>query len=139
MTVTNGLIAQFLFEQNTNDETGTHTASFNGTPAYVTGYNSSFAGNFSGSSSWIDVASPYIGLPSEWSISTWFQLPSGIVANGNWNTLSRGSSSHHQVIIERNTGELGGYDNGGGAFRGTGHFMQQYEDGNWHHLAVIGA
>ena len=87
-------------------------------------------------------ANDYIEIPSidigaAWTIEAWFQYPLATMAT--WNTLTRGSSFDHQIIVQRGVMQLGTYDNSGGTgFRGCGYNMSLLSPG-WHHIAAVGA
>jgi hypothetical protein len=77
---------------------------------------------------------PSIPLPGSYTISTWFKypLPGGV----SWNTLTRGSSCDHQVIVASGSSLLGVYDNSFG-FRSSGFSMSSLASG-WHQLTAVG-
>ncbi|WP_236632958.1 LamG-like jellyroll fold domain-containing protein [Endozoicomonas elysicola] len=74
-------------------------------------------------------------LASEWTITTEFK---DLFLNNNlWNTLVRGETGDHHIIVHYQTGELGVYDNSNSAFRGSGFFMNNLGD-SWHTLTAVG-
>ncbi len=97
----------------------------------VAGGNTGRAGSFSGNGHYIDVGSIDIG--ADWSIETWFSYP--LPSTSAWNTLTRGSSADHQVIVERSTMLLGTY---GSSFRSSGFNMSTLTNG-WHSLVAVGS
>ena len=72
-------------------------------------------------------------LGSEWTISARFK--DLYLENGLWNTLTRGSSTDHQIIFHDTTGELGTYTAAG--FSGTGFMASEIGDG-WHEITAVG-
>ncbi len=77
------------------------------------------------------------GIPigSNWTLETWFQYP--LSATADWSTLFRGPN-HHHVIVQKTTGLLGVFDNGGGGFRPSGFNMSALTSG-WHHISAVGS
>ncbi|MFA5296278.1 MAG: DUF2341 domain-containing protein [Methanoregulaceae archaeon] len=74
---------------------------------------------------------------TDYTIETWFQYP--LPSTAGWNTLVRGSSLDHQVIVRRSDLELGFYSHSSpGGFHGSGFIMSTLSDG-WHHLAAVGS
>ena len=78
------------------------------------------------------------GLPlnASYTISAWFK---NIYTNGTWRTLTRGSTTDHQVIIGAGNDNLGLFANGRGDFRDSGFDMPSANyQGAWHHIAAVG-
>ncbi|MFA6004549.1 MAG: LamG domain-containing protein, partial [Elusimicrobiota bacterium] len=72
-----------------------------------------------------------------YTMQAWFKYP--LPANaGGWNTLFRGLTADHMIIVQQSDKQLGLYDNGGTTFRGSGFLMSTLTDG-WHHVAVVGS
>jgi len=112
-------------------------------------------GNIQGSSSWgagpvggalhftnaqadrIVLAEP-VDLHDEWTITGWYEDLYNWPATGTWRTLARGYDGDHQVLVHKDTGELGTYDNGGSGFHGSGYVMDNDDASGWHHLAAVG-
>ncbi len=119
-----------VIDSSGNDNHGTAAGGAN----TVAGGRFGRAGSFNSSGHYVDVGS--IDLGSDWTIETWFQYP--LASPASWNTLTRGTSADHQVIVQRSTLLLGTYDNGGGGFRSSGFYMNTLSNG-WHHLVAVGS
>ena len=77
-------------------------------------------------------------LGSAWTLSLWFkdaQAKAGI-----YRTLFRGGVAHHPLLADVNSDAVGTYDNSGAGFRqfGTYTLTAIGNDGNWHHMVVVG-
>ncbi|WP_238593870.1 LamG-like jellyroll fold domain-containing protein, partial [Endozoicomonas atrinae] len=87
--------------------------------------------NFSTSTDQIQLDQTF-NLGNEWTISAKFK---DLYLNNNaWNTLTRGSTTDHQIIFHETTGELGTYTSG---FNGTGFFASDIGSG-WHEITAVG-
>ncbi|HAJ60969.1 MAG TPA: hypothetical protein DCP31_18315, partial [Cyanobacteria bacterium UBA8543] len=76
-------------------------------------------------------------LPADWSIEAWFFYP--LPETGEWNTLTRGKDTGHQILV-RNRKQLGTYlnnDSLGQYFYDSGFNMELLPQG-WHHIAAVG-
>ena len=88
--------------------------------------------NFSTSTDQIQLDQAF-DLGNEWTISAKFK---DLYLNNNaWNTLTRGSTTDHQIIFHETTGELGTYTSAG--FAGTGFFASDIGSG-WHEITAVG-
>jgi hypothetical protein len=74
-----------------------------------------------------------VDLSNVWTIAAWFKYP--LPANASWNTLTRGSSTDHQIIVQRPGMMLGTYISA--AFRSSGYSMTNLSAG-WHHITAVG-
>ena len=70
-----------------------------------------------------------------WTISVWFLAP--FVQTGGWQTLVRGSTGDHHILIDA-SGYLGTYDNlaGTGFYSTTFNMFTAYTTAQWHHLTA---
>ncbi|NCC50259.1 MAG: PKD domain-containing protein [Spartobacteria bacterium] len=109
-----------------------HIGTLVGDAAWVDG-RSGKALACNGSSDYLHAGPTDIG--NAWTISAWFKYP--LASTASWNTLTRGSSADHQIIVQRSTGLLGAYMSSGG-FRSSGYNMFTLDEG-WHHIAAVGA
>ncbi|MEN9622073.1 MAG: hypothetical protein RLZZ67_507 [Candidatus Parcubacteria bacterium] len=92
---------------------------------------------FNGVSSLMTLSSSISIAGGAWTIASWFKYPLG--PSGSWNTLTRGVSADHQVIIQSD-GQLGTYDNGGLGFVSSGYNMSTLApNAGWHHLTAVGS
>ncbi|MFC1705169.1 LamG-like jellyroll fold domain-containing protein, partial [Nanoarchaeota archaeon] len=108
-----------------------------GSPGLIDG-KVGLAYNFSGSSDELDLGTNYVDLGTTWTISAWFMYPLAPMAS--YNTLTRGNANDHQIIVRRSDMQLGMYDNAfGGAFRGTGFYMNTLSNNSWHHITAEGS
>jgi len=100
------------------------------------------AGNFGNARSFATstdtmLISPISLADTDYTIETWFQYP--LPSTASWNTLIRGSSLDHQVIVRRSDMELGVYSHSSPAgFHGSGFVMSTLSSG-WHHLVAVGS
>ena len=74
-------------------------------------------------------------MGSTWSIETWFKYP--LAATTSWNTLTRGTTLDHQVIVQMSTGLLGSYNNSTSTFVSSGYDTRGLSAA-WHHLVAVG-
>ena len=70
------------------------------------------------------------------SISAWVQTP--VPTNGAWKTLTRGTTTDHQLIFQQTTNEFGSYLNSSGGFTGSGVFVNNLSAG-FHLFTVVGS
>ncbi|MFH0881005.1 MAG: LamG domain-containing protein, partial [Lentisphaerota bacterium] len=82
---------------------------------------------------YIDASS--LDLKNAWTIACRFKMPLAVATD--WNTLTRGTSLDHQVIVQRSTGLLGSYGNSA-AFVSSGFNMNTVSNG-WHQLVAVGS
>jgi hypothetical protein len=82
------------------------------------------------------LAVPNVPLSADWTVESWFEILGGgvVLPTGSWNTLLRGPSGHHQIIVQRSNWELGTYM---GGFFGSGFKVNTLSTG-WHHMAAVG-
>ncbi len=114
---------------------GGNNGSFVGSPSWVAGRIGGAVNCGNTTSDYINVGS--VPLGSIWTITAWFQYPLSTTGS-SWNTLTRGSSYDHQIIVQRSSGQLGMYDNKNGTgFNGSGYYMTSLSNG-WHFIATIG-
>lgn len=131
-------IGRWDFEEgqgSTANDTSGHgyTGTLTGSPTWTQGKYGKGV-NFI-SNDYMDLASPYLDLASNWTIESWFKYPFPSAA---CNTLTRGNGGDHQVIIDCGGTLLGTYDNvGGTAFHSSGFNTNTLSTG-WHHLAAVG-
>ena len=99
-------------------------------------------------------ASDYVSLPnnavigSNWTLESWVKFPLvNTGGTGNWNTLFRGPSGNHQVIVStQGTKKILGTYLGGfyaaGTFNGSVNTYEGFDlstlTTGWHHLAITG-
>ena len=77
------------------------------------------------------LANSNIPLGANWTISTWFK---DLQPTGDWRTLVRGPTSHHQVIIQDSSDKLGAYI---GGFSQAGAATLAVAS-RWRHFAAVG-
>jgi hypothetical protein len=80
---------------------------------------------------------PNIAIGSTWTFESWFAYP--LNAQTNWNTLMRGSSYDHQIIVQRSNMHLGMYDNATSTNFNDSNFVMSTLSTGWHHIAVVGS
>ncbi len=68
-----------------------------------------------------------------YTVSAWFNTP--LPTTGSWNTLTRGASGDHQVIVSEANWHLGSFGNAAGGFFDSGFAVNSLSNG-WHHLAA---
>ena len=112
-----------------------NNGSLQGSPAAIAGQIDGGA-NFANSSD--DIAINSIALSGvNYTVSAWFNWP--LPANGSWNTLTRGASADHQVIVLESNWHLGAYDSATGTgFNDSGFAMNTLSNG-WHYLTAVGS
>ena len=76
-----------------------------------------------------------IDVDGVWTGSTWFKK---LYPQGQWRTLVRGEGGNHVPFINRDSDELGVYDNETGrGWISSGFEMKVGEYLDWHHLVVV--
>jgi hypothetical protein len=85
---------------------------------------------FSENNDYVDIGS--LDLVGSWSIEAWFKYP--LTVTSSWNTLTRGSSTDHQIIVQRSSMLLGTYV---GGFISSGYNVSNLSTG-WHHIVAVG-
>lgn len=112
--------------------------SYNGTATGSTIVTGKFGSgrNFSAIGDVLSLSSAF-PLGPNYTIGAWFNYPFP-TTTGGWNTLTRGTASDHQVIVQRSNMEIGVYDNAGGTgFHGSGFITNTLSNG-WHYLTAVG-
>ncbi len=133
---TSGLIANYKFNGNANDETGNNNGTLLNGPTPITDrFNiSNAAYNFDGTSQYISTANSYTN-PSDFTISIWFKTNTitGGKLIGFGNTQTGSSSSYDRHLYMNNAGQIyfGVYPGSVKAINSN----LSYNDNNWH-LAI---
>jgi hypothetical protein len=103
----------------------------NGSPTAVSG-EIGVAADFAGSNDDIGIRSiPLNGV--DYTVSAWFSTP--LPNNGGWNTLTRGATNDHQVLVNESNWHLGAYYNQGPGFLDSGFAVNSLPAG-WHYVAA---
>jgi hypothetical protein len=135
-----GPVGYWNFEEGSggsvNDKSGNgYNATFVGSSSWIQGKYGKGASTDSSISDYVNA--PNVDLPNgDWTIMSWFKYP--LASTGaNYNTLFRGNSIDHQILVRRSDKQLGVFDNTGGVFVGCG-FIVSTLSSDWHHIAAVG-
>jgi RHS repeat-associated protein len=103
----------------------------NGSPFSISGEVGG-ALDFAGSSDDLAIRSiPLNG--ADYTVSAWINTP--LPNNGSWNTLTRGASGDHQVIVNESNWHLGAFSSAAASFEDSGFAINSLPNG-WHHLTA---
>jgi hypothetical protein len=131
-----GLVAYYPMDETSGtvmyDANGSNNANLSG--SYITEGKHGKSRSFINSSDAAIVSSEISLASTSYTIETWFKWP--LTSGGSWNTLTRGSTGDHQVIVQRSTMLLGSYSQDAAAFVSSGFYINTLDDG-WHHLAAV--
>lgn len=131
-----GLVAYYPMDETSGtvmyDAKGGNNANVSG--SYITEGKHNKSRSFTNSSDAAIVSSEISLTGTPYTIETWFKWP--LAPSASWNTLTRGSTGDHQVIVQRSTMLLGAYSTDISSFVSSGFNMNNIFAG-WHHLAAV--
>lgn len=131
-----GLVAYYPMDETSGtvmyDARSSNNANVSG--SYITEGKHNKSRSFINSGDAAIVSSEISLFGTPYTIETWFKWP--LAPSASWNTLTRGSTGDHQVIVQRSTMLLGVFSTDAASFISSGYYINTLDDG-WHHLVAV--